>query len=88
VTFSLKFTKIVEVQLISMAILSSILMGVRISMYLFQKAALRILNDYIYSDFPLKFSKFVEVRLFTQKFGKLILERKRSADDVKSEKVF
>ena len=26
--------------------------------------------------------------MFTPKFGKLILERKRSADDVKSEKVF
>jgi len=69
VIFSLKFTKFVEVQLISMAILSSILMGVRISMYLFQKAALRILNDYIYSDFPLKFSKFVEVWLIPS--GKL-----------------
>jgi len=27
-------------------------------------------------------------RLFTPKFGKLILERKRSADDAKSKKVF
>ena len=26
--------------------------------------------------------------LFTPKFGKLILERKRSADDVKSKKVY